>query len=255
MIRKSMKINGLNISFLDNEEEGQTLICLHGHYGTASMFKFLDNHYNGRLILLDQRGHGFSDHAKFYGRNDYLNDLKSFIETLEIKMPIILGHSLGGVNAFQYCSKYKNVSKLIIEDIGTEIHSHDNIFNTFPKEFDSIWEVNNEFVKKNLQLSTYFMESLYYNGIKWRFRFDYDEIANSLNCMIGNYWNDWGKINCPILLLHGTKSWACRTENIIEMSSRNRNVTLKMYKNAGHEIHDDNREEFIADVLDFINKS
>ena len=260
MKRKNIFINGLNISYLDNEKRGQILICLHGHYGSASMFTFLNNHFDGHLILIDQRGHGLSDHANSYKRIDYVNDLRIFIETLKIEKPIILGHSLGGVNAYQYCSYYGNIAKLIIEDIGTEIPVEINIkiadsIASLPEEFDSIWDVTNEFSKINLiPFSSYFMENLFYEDTKWKFRFNYNEIANSTKELIGTYWKEWEKIECPILLLHGLKSPVCTTENVKEMANRNNNVTLEMFNQAGHFIHDDEREKIIRIVLDFINK-
>jgi len=253
--RKTIKINGLNLSYLDNEREGKVLICLHGHYGTASMFAFLDNHYSGRLISLDQRGHGLSDHAGSYTRDDYIDDLRQFIDALRIKNPILLGHSLGGINVLQYAAKYKNVSKLIIEDIGTIVAPLDNFFSSFPPTFDSVWEVNQEFQKKGRPISAYFLESLYYDGIKWRFRFDYDEIVKSIDALVGEYWDDWDKVDCPILLLHGMKSWACTTENIKEMASRNKNATLKIFENASHAIHEDERQKFLDDLLGFLGKN
>lgn len=252
MKRKTIKVNGINISYLDNEAEGQSLVCLHGHYGSASMFAFLKNHYEGRLILMDQRGHGFSDHAYSYTREDYIEDLRSFIVALHIENPILLGHSLGGINVLQYASKYKNVKMLIIEDIGTEVVEDKNFFKGFPREFDSIWDVNMEFLKLGRPISPFFMENLVYDGITWKFRFDYAEIAESIINLVGNYRTEWESIDCPILLLHGLKSWACKTENMKEMAQSNRNARLKIYENASHAIHEDSREEFTADVIKFI---
>jgi len=253
MKRKTIKINGLNISYLDNEILGQSLVCLHGHFGAGSMFKFLEKFYSGRIIIPDLRGHGFSDHASSYKREDYIDDLKKLIDNLELKNPILFGHSLGGTNVLQYASIYQNASKIIIEDIGTEVSSSNEFVANFPEIFDSIWDVNNEFIKQGRPLSLYFMESLYCDGLNWKFRFSYKDMIQSQIELNGNYWSDWENIKCPILLLHGAKSWACKTSNIKEMAERNKNVTLKIYENAGHAIHDDERKQFCEDIIEFIN--
>jgi len=253
MKRKSILTRGINISFLDNEKEGQVLICLHGHYGTGSMFKFTEKIFDGRIILPDQRGHGFSDHTISYTRKDYVEDLKQLIEKLKIENPIILGHSLGGVNAYQYAALYKNVSKLIIEDIGTEVGEYGNPFADYPAYFDTVWEVNKEFLEHGRLLSPYFMENLFYDNTKWKFRFNYNELYTSQLELKGTYWEDWEKIDCPILLIHGLKSWASKTENIKEMAKRNKNVQLKMFENSGHTIHEDERKKFCEDLKEFIN--
>ena len=114
--------------------------------------------------------------------------------------------------------------------------------------------MNKEFSKNNLPFSSYFMENLFYEDTKWKFRFNYNEIAVSMKELTGPYWKEWEKIDCPILLLNGLKSQFSTTENIKEMTNRNNNVTLKMFNQAGHFIHDDEREEFIRIVLDFINE-
>jgi pimeloyl-ACP methyl ester carboxylesterase len=255
MKRKIIHTNGINVSYLDNEKEGETLMCLHGHFGAASMFRFVESFFDGRIILPDLRGHGFSDSADSYSRMNYIKDLKGVIDGLNIVNPILLGHSLGGVNAYQYASINKNVKMIIIEDIGTEVSSSNEFIADFPLYFDTIWDVNQAFLKQNRPLSTYFMESLDYDGLKWKFRFSYQDMIQSQNELNGNYWNDWEKIKCPILLLHGAKSWACKTENIKEMAVRNKNASLKIYENAGHAIHDDERKQFCEDVIEFINKN
>ena len=160
MKRKSIKIRGLNISYLDNEKEGQSLICLHGHYGMSSMFKFVESFFEGRIIIPDQRGHGFSSKANSYKRYDYIEDLREIIDKMNLKEPILLGHSLGGVNAYQYASKYRNVKKIIVEDIGTEIPSTPIFFSKLPESFNSIWDVNDLFIKHGRPLGPYEMSVL-----------------------------------------------------------------------------------------------
>jgi pimeloyl-ACP methyl ester carboxylesterase len=75
-----------------------------------------------RVIALDQRGHGNSSHAPSYGREDYLGDLAALYAHLKITSAVMLGNSLGGVNAYQFAARHReSVSGLIIEDIGAII--------------------------------------------------------------------------------------------------------------------------------------
>ncbi|MCB0745089.1 MAG: hypothetical protein KDC67_14365 [Ignavibacteriae bacterium] len=57
MKRKSIFINGINTWFLDNEKEGKSLICLHGHFGTASNFSFMNSIFIERVLIPDLTGH------------------------------------------------------------------------------------------------------------------------------------------------------------------------------------------------------
>ncbi|MFI7133501.1 alpha/beta fold hydrolase [Nonomuraea sp. NPDC050153] len=45
---------------------------------------------------LDQRGHGESDRATSYERNDYIADVVAFHRHLGVGPVPVLGHSLGG---------------------------------------------------------------------------------------------------------------------------------------------------------------
>jgi pimeloyl-ACP methyl ester carboxylesterase/DNA-binding SARP family transcriptional activator len=50
-----------------------------------------------RVVAVDLRGHGYSDKPPSgYGVEDHVSDLLQLIEALELKKPIVLGHSLGG---------------------------------------------------------------------------------------------------------------------------------------------------------------
>jgi esterase len=125
--RKSFECNGLTLSYLDSgsgEPLGEPLIALHAHWMEAATFAPLAAALapEWRLIALDQRGHGFSSHAPTYARSDYLADLSALIDHLAIQSAVLLGNSLGGVNAYQFAARQpERVSALIIEDIGATI--------------------------------------------------------------------------------------------------------------------------------------
>jgi len=254
MIRKYLDIGNKKISYLDNEKNSQPLICIHGHFGCASMFSFMNNVHDGRLILIDQRGHGLSDHFDTYKTSDYVNDLELLINHLGINKPIILGHSLGGVNAYHYAFKSKNAKALIIEDIGTIVDCSNEFILKMPREFNSLYEVEESLKNLKMTFEPYFIESIRYDGLKWKFLFDYEGMVESQKEMNGNHWEYWKALDCPILLLHGSKSWASNTKNIKEMAEMKKNVTLNIYEGIGHTLHDEDRNRFITDVKLFLNK-
>ncbi|EPZ40818.1 alpha/beta fold hydrolase [Alicyclobacillus acidoterrestris] len=102
--RRFFDSNGLQLSYVDfGGDFEKILLVLHGHFGTASQFSFLAQKLDGwRVIGLDQRGHGWSSHASDlnYSRESYINDIRNFIQQeLGKRSVVLLGHSLGGVNA------------------------------------------------------------------------------------------------------------------------------------------------------------
>ncbi|MFF7099894.1 alpha/beta fold hydrolase [Streptomyces nigra] len=71
---------------------------------------------------MDQRGHGFSDRGPDFSREGYIADATALLTHLGLERPVVLGHSLGGVNAYQFAARHPGlVRALVIEDIGTEI--------------------------------------------------------------------------------------------------------------------------------------
>ncbi|MEV4947895.1 alpha/beta fold hydrolase [Streptomyces sp. NPDC053755] len=71
------------------------------------------------MIALDQRGHGESDRAADYERSGHVGDITALLDHLGVAEVALLGHSLGGVNAYQFAARRpERVTALIVEDIG-----------------------------------------------------------------------------------------------------------------------------------------
>lgn len=144
---------------------------------------------------------------------------------------------------------------LIIEDIGTEVSGSNEFLYKFPLEFLSVYEADHVFKEVlHRPLSTYFMESLYYEENAWKFRFNYDDMIKSQKALNGNYREQWKLIKCPVLLMRGEKSWVTNKDNIEEMLKENENAILISYSNSAHSIHDDEREKFSKDFKSFIER-
>jgi pimeloyl-ACP methyl ester carboxylesterase len=216
------------------------------------MFTFLDGVHDGRLILIDQRGHGLSDRASSYRTDDYCADLERILGLENISEPILLGHSLGGTNAIRYATTRGDVRALIIEDIGSIVNCSNESFRSLPSIFGSVFDAHESFAQAGIGFDSYFMESLRYDGNNWKFNFDYADMIESQIEMNGDHWHDWDRLDCPILLMHGTKSWACSTENIMEMGRRNGKAKVILYEGVGHTVRDEARERYCAEVQEFL---
>ena len=92
---KSVKINGLNLVYLDwGNEEKMPLLCLHGHGSQAHVFdefgEAMSPYY--RVLALNQRGHGGSDWAADgYARDRFVEDLSAFVDELELTRFVLVG--------------------------------------------------------------------------------------------------------------------------------------------------------------------
>ncbi|MFC7644390.1 alpha/beta fold hydrolase [Streptosporangium lutulentum] len=117
--RAELVIDGRRLSYLDFGGTGRPLLALHGHMSEAASFAGLAAELSPewRLIALDQRGHGHSDRAADYSRAGYIADVAALLDHLGLDRVVVLGHSLGGINAYQLAARHpERVSAFINAD-------------------------------------------------------------------------------------------------------------------------------------------
>ena len=80
-----------------------------------------------RVVSVDLRGHGDSDHPGAYSMLHFVADLKGVIGYLGFERPIIIGHSLGGQIASQFSGLYPDLVRALVlaEGIGPPLAGHE----------------------------------------------------------------------------------------------------------------------------------
>lgn len=75
------------------------------------------------VFNFDLRGHGRSDWGG-YTLNHFVGDIRGVVETLELVDPVVIGHSLGGQAASQFCGLYPEIPSglVLIEALGPPPH-------------------------------------------------------------------------------------------------------------------------------------
>ena len=94
---------------------GEDIVLLHGWGQNIEMMKPLGNCFpDKKITILDFPGFGDSSNLeKAYTIYDYVEVLEELLEVLNIKKPIIMGHSFGGRVAIVYASR-NDVEKLVL---------------------------------------------------------------------------------------------------------------------------------------------
>ncbi len=109
-------IDGLNISYVC-EGEGQDLILLHGWGQSAEAFEPILNILKAdyRVWAIDLPGFGQSDEPNT-GMDiyEYEQIVQKFIDEFKIVNPTLVGHSFGGRISIIYAAKNKNVNNIIL---------------------------------------------------------------------------------------------------------------------------------------------
>jgi esterase len=255
MKRREFHRDGFGFSYLDSGGDGggdaKVLIALHAHIMEASTFAPLAAALAPawRVIALDQRGHGHSDHPSTYTREDYLRDLEAFFEQLGVGSAVLLGNSLGGVNVYQFAARHpEKVRGLIIEDIGAEVRDDLSFVLPWAGEFPTREALAERVGPRFLP---YLEDSFRKTTSGWKLAFDPRDIVESGKGLSGDHWKDWLATTCPALLIRGRDSRVTTQAAAEQMAARRPNTILKTL-DGGHVVHFENLAGFTDAVKEFL---
>jgi esterase len=244
------------LAYLDAGGEGMAIIALHGHFGRARHFAGLAEALAGqyRVVALEQRGHGWSRKTADYTRQGNLDDLLFLLDTLDLEQVILLGFSLGGVNAYQFAARFPSrVRALIIEDVGAVVKDDLSYILDWPRRFASIRAAQGFLTQKVQGSGLYFMESLVEDAGGWGFNFDHEGMVRSQQNVNGEWWDDWLTSTCPALLLHGGKSTTLSAEHAQDMATRRPNTRLITMPECGHGLINCDFAGYVAAIKSFLS--
>lgn len=94
----TVDINGISVSYTD-VGDGEPVVLLHGWGSSFTAFNYIINSFSDkfRMIAPDFPGFGNSEMIPdAWDVSDYVNFFVSFLEKLDIKNPVLVGHSFGG---------------------------------------------------------------------------------------------------------------------------------------------------------------
>jgi esterase len=224
------------------------------------------------ILVYDQRGHGQSMKPETgYSPEDYAEDLKKILAELQWTQVNLVGHSMGGRNAFVFAAlEPARVRKLVIEDMGPDGDSkahiyYENLLNSVPTPFASKAQAKEFFygpflqtlgLRENVQtLALYFyanMQELEDGRADWRF----SKAAMFESVRRGrskDYWREFQAVQCPTLLIRGERSLELSPATFHRMGMMNSQTRLVEIANAGHWVHYDQAEAFTQEIRKFVN--
>ncbi len=112
-----MKINVKNLSInYIQYGEGNDIVLLHGWGQNIEMMRPIGDNFQDRfrITILDFPGFGASEEPKeAWTIEDYELMLEEFLKKVNVKKPIVIGHSFGGRVAIRYSAR-NPISKLVL---------------------------------------------------------------------------------------------------------------------------------------------
>ena len=252
MQRGFFQHDGLNFSYLDSGEGNPTLLMLHAHWMGASDFEDVAPSLapDWRVVALDQRGHGQTDHGGIHSVDAYIGDVDALLDHLGLSAPVVLlGHSFGGMVANLYAAaRPSRVRGLIMEDIDVARQDDDRFMLDWAGYFPTREALE---AKVGERLTPYLRKSMVEDPQGWRLTFEPEEVLASERALNGDHWAEWLAHDCPALVIRGARSPVVPGAVLEEMARRRPNTRL-VTVDAGHSVHIDAPEAFVAAVAEFV---
>jgi pimeloyl-ACP methyl ester carboxylesterase len=226
--------------YKSNNIKNKNLIFLHGLGASSKTWSrvasILPTKYN--LYFIDLLGHGRSDAPIIdYNIKLQVDVINEFINNLSLSNVYLIGHSYGGWIAATYAaiSKFPLRGLVLVDSAGLDIN-----FNLItPKE------------------SLALKEKMYYQIMKIDGNRSY-VIKNILDSEFNKEWlteEILNKINIPTLIIWGENDKIINTKYAEIFNKRIKNSKSKIIKNAGHNVHYTNPDEFVELLLDFVDNT
>lgn len=233
------------------------------------------------VIAPDLRGHGDSQWSPdgTYETTAFVYDLAQLIHQLDAGPVTIVSHSLGGNVSLRYTGLYPGMVRKIvaIEGLGpspkvraereaepfaarwrTWIADKRAAAGRLPRRYATLADALARMQAENTYLTDEQARHLTIHGMNrnedgtWSWKFDnhlnvwpfYDIPAEELARL-------WEAITCPTLLLYGADSWASNPEADGRIAHF-RNARVVEFENAGHWLHHDQFDRFMAELAAFL---
>lgn len=243
--------------------QGQPLLILHGLFGQSDNWNTLAKGFAEQgfwVFTIDQRNHGLSPHSEEWSYQVMADDLKEFIDTHDLKEPIVLGHSMGGKTAMFFELSYPGVSsRLIVADMAARVTArhHDDVLKALNAvDFSSIKTRKEAEEVLSREISDFGTKQFLLKNIYWNeneqmdWRFDLATITKKYDAVLEQVPE--GSSPVKTLIVRGGRSNYVSDADVEDLKRRFPSAILVTIKDAGHWVHAEKPKEFFDTVLQFI---
>jgi pimeloyl-ACP methyl ester carboxylesterase len=115
---RSLRRDGVDLFYEEAGGDGAPVLLVHGwccnHAYFAPQFEHFANRGH-RVVAVDLRGHGRSDKPRqSYTMQVFADDLAWVCGRLELAKPVVVGHSMGGIVAFDLAARYPDLPSGVV---------------------------------------------------------------------------------------------------------------------------------------------
>lgn len=265
------------------DPEAPALLLIHGGRDHCRSWDWVAQKLanDWRVIAPDLRGHGDSAWSPEgnYTILAFVQDLAQLAEHLDTPTLTIVAHSLGGNIALRYAGLYpervrrvvsieglglppklmaerkalgvrRRMREWIVEMQALAGKSHRG-YSSFEEALQRMKEANPNLSDKQIEhLTKYGVRQGDDGALSWKFD-NYIRPISPVDLSPEEVEQLWAAIACPVLLCYGEDSW---TSNPAQdgRASHFKDAKVKMYPKAGHWLHHDQFDLFVADLKAFL---
>jgi pimeloyl-ACP methyl ester carboxylesterase len=233
------------------------------------------------IIAPDLRGHGDSAYSPSgdYSMSAFVYDLAQLIHQKGFPTVRIVAHSLGGSIALRYAGAFpETVTRLVsIEGMGPSpamlaartqrtpaerlrnwVSETRTLAGRLPRRYATLEEAYGRMQAENRHLTPEQARYLTIHGASQNedgtYSWKFDNYVRSFSPADFSHEDQqalWANINCPVLLVNGKESWASNPETD-GRAAHFKDVRVVEFERAGHWVHHDRLEGFLAEVRAFL---
>jgi pimeloyl-ACP methyl ester carboxylesterase len=274
MQRRSIKVRDgrFDISVEESGSIGTPCVLLHGRGECSGVWRTLTDVASAehRFVSIDLRGHGDSswDPERAYDSPTLAGDVLQVLLAMNIRKPVLIGHSLGGSVALQLDALLgHHVSGLVMVDFGPESDASGSQrvradIRETPATFDTIdgyvsWLLDrrplaNGRALRNLALHVLRRTPAGMFEPKLDRRVA-DESPQNMEPRAEQLWQMMASVRCPTLVVRGVGSAVLKPQDAQRMAHHAlREGQLATISRAGHAVMTDNPDEFNRTIEAFL---
>lgn len=281
-VSKTFLSQGLKLHYLDwGNEAAPPLILVHGVHDHAHSWDWVARALCDKwhVYALDLRGHGDSEWSPdgAYITPYHLLDFSELVDTLGHEQVTVVAHSFGGNPTARYAALYpQRVRKLVLvdamgptapviahwEQLGAVKRTRDwlekqhEVATRAPRRLASLDDAIARMAKANKHLTEEQARHLATHGVRKHddgYSWKYDPrsgtfVPEDFAVDLALYWRE---ITAPTLICWGPESWTSNpaTDGRAAHFRNHRNLA---FEGAGHWIHHDQLDAFVAALNDFL---
>jgi pimeloyl-ACP methyl ester carboxylesterase len=221
-------------------------------------------------LALDQRGHGESEWSPEmdYATQSHAADLQAFVDALQLERFVLVGMSLGGVNALAWAGRHgRRLAGLVLVDVGPEVR-FDGVrkiaaFTSDATPLDSVEQFVDRALTFNPRRNRELLRrSLLHNLRRMpdgRFMWKYDQRHRGRPADPDAYarrrellWSAVDTVECPTLVVRGAQSDVFHDEDAEALASRLQRGRWVRIEGAGHTVQGDNPAGLLVSLREFL---